>query len=390
MKIRQKLVLGFLGIALLPGIVGVISILQNETSRIFDEEVIIIISVITVLLATGLGLSIAHSIYVPLTKLKDAVVEIGKDKFGVNTEIDLNDEIGQVADAFNKMSEDLSVSINKIKQENFRCKQAENRLISVNYELDQTVKKLSQSNKELQDFVYVASHDLREPLRTISSFGQLLQESLKEQLDADDRENLQFMIDGANRMTQMIEAMLIYSRVGTKGVQFCNVDLNEEVEELKDLELAALLKETDGTIFVPDLLPLVNGDSVQIRELLQNLIGNALKYHKPQIPSEVWIRGDRVLNNMVRIEIEDNGIGIKEEYYKDVFTMFRRLHSGDSYKGTGIGLSVCKKIIERHGGEIGVCSDLGKGARFWFTLPAANVAEVGSNEQEYEEATKTG
>jgi signal transduction histidine kinase len=284
----------------------------------------------------------------------------------------------------------LKKSNEKLTHENTKRKQAENRLISLNQELDLTIKRLSRSNKELQDFVYVASHDLREPLRTISSYGQLLEDSLKGQLDEDDSENLQFMIDGADRMTQMVEAMLMYSRISTKGIQFDNVDLNALVEELKGLELAAKLEETGGTIFVPDSLPLIRGDFVQIRQLLQNLIGNALKYHKPKTPPEVWIRVDEVLNYMVRIEIEDNGIGIKEKYYKDIFTMFKRLHSGDSYQGTGIGLSVCRKIMERHGGEIGVCSEFGKGTKFWFTLPVANVAEVGANEQKNEEVIKTG
>ena len=249
---------------------------------------------------------------------------------------------------------------------------------------------LEEINSELKNFAYVASHDLREPLRTISLFGQLLEDSLKEQLDEDDRENLRFIIDGASRMTQMIEAMLIFSRVGTIDIQFDNIDLNEAVKELKDLELTVLLEETGGTIFVPDLLPRVNGDAVQVRQLLQNLIANALKYHKPQTPPEVWIRADQVVDNMVRITIEDNGIGIKEEHYKDVFTMFKRLRSKSSYEGAGIGLSVCKKIIERHGGEIGVSSEFGKGTRFWFTLQAANVEEVGTNEQKYEDVLKTG
>jgi signal transduction histidine kinase len=389
-------------------------------------------SIIITTLAIILGLVISRSISRPIGELSTAAVKIGKGELDNRLEIKSNDEVGQLAVSFNKMAESLKntttsignlnreiaerkqvekelskhrdhleelvderttslkKSNEKLTRENTKRKQAENRLISLNQELDLTIKKLSRSNKELQDFVYVASHDLREPLRTISSFGQLLEDSLKGQLDKDDNENLQFMIDGANRMAQMIEAMLMYSRVSTKGIQFDNVDLNELVGELKDLELAAKLEETGGTIFVPDSLPLIRGDFAQIRQLLQNIIGNALKYHKPKTPPEVWIRVDEVLNYMVRIEIEDNGIGIKEKYYKDIFTMFKRLHSGDSYQGTGIGLSVCRKIMERHGGEIGVCSEFGKGTKFWFTLPVANVAEVGANEQKNEEVIKTG
>ncbi|MHC4110138.1 MAG: HAMP domain-containing protein, partial [Planctomycetota bacterium] len=359
---------------------GWILMTGQKTETIFAsvaelKKRILTASVIITALAIILGLVISGSISRPIGKLSAAAVKIGKGELDNRLEIKSNDEVGQLAVSFNKMAESLKntttsvdnlnreiaerkqvekelskhrdhleelvserttslkKSNEKLTHENTKRKQAENRLISVNKELDLTIKRLSRSNKELQDFVYVASHDLREPLRTISSFGQLLEDSLKGQLEEDDSENLQFMIDGANRMAQMIEAMLMYSRVSTKGIQFDNVDLNELVEKLKGLELAAKLEETGGTIFVPDSLPLIRGDLVQIRQLLQNLIGNALKYHKPKTPPKVWIRVDEVLNYMVRIEIEDNGIGIKEKYYKDIFTMFKRLHSGDSYQG---------------------------------------------------------
>ena len=361
------------------------------------RNLLLAMSFILTLSAILIGLFISYTISAPITKLKDALFRTGRGNLSTRVEIKSNDEIGLLAGSFNQMLEQIQrrdaelVDTNKqLKKEAGERELVEKSLEVLNQKLEQMVNKLSESNRELQDFVHVASHDLREPLRTISLFGQLLEDSLKEQLDEDDRENLRFIIDGASRMTQMIEAMLIFSRVGTIDIQFDNIDLNEAVKELKDLELTVLLEETGGTIFVPDLLPRVNGDAVQVRQLLQNLIANALKYHKPQTPPEVWIRADQVVDNMVRITIEDNGIGIKEEHYKDVFTMFKRLRSKSSYEGAGIGLSVCKKIIERHGGEIGVSSEFGKGTRFWFTLQAANVEEVGTNEQKYEDVLKIG
>ena len=361
------------------------------------RNLLLAMSFILTLSAILIGLFISYTISAPITKLKDALFRTGRGNLSTRVEIKSNDEIGLLAGSFNQMLEQIQrrdaelVDTNKqLKKEAGERELVEKSLEVLNQKLEQMVNKLSESNRELQDFVHVASHDLREPLRTISLFGQLLEDSLKEQLDEDDRENLRFIIDGASRMTQMIEAMLIFSRVGTIDIQFDNIDLNEAVKELKDLELTVLLEETGGTIFVPDLLPRVNGDAVQVRQLLQNLIANALKYHKPQTPPEVWIRADQVVDNMVRITIEDNGIGIKEEHYKDVFAMFRRLHSKDDYEGAGIGLSVCKKIIERHGGEIGLSSEFGKGTRFWFTLQAANVEEVGTNEQKYEDVLKIG
>jgi len=230
-------------------------------------------------------------------------------------------------------------------------------------------RKLEEANKELQDFVYIASHDLREPLRKISSFGTLLQDSLKGKLDEDQQENFQFMIDGARRMQDMIDALLTYSRLTTRAKPPEWVDLNKVIEDLKKLELATMLDETQGIIDVPQPLPSVQADASQMHQLFQNLIGNGLKFHKEGIPPAIIIRAYEVENNMIRIEVEDNGIGIDEKYHSQLFTMFKRLHSQEEYKGTGIGLASCKKIVERHGGNIGIKSTLDKGSIFWFTLP---------------------
>jgi len=230
-------------------------------------------------------------------------------------------------------------------------------------------RKLEGANKELQDFVYVASHDLREPLRKISSFGTLLQDSLEGKLDEDQQENLGFMIDGSRRMQEMIDALLTYSRLTTKAKPPQQVFLNEVIAELKKLELATLLDETRGTIHIPEPLPPVQADPFQMTQLFQNLIGNGLKFHEEGIPPEIIIRAHGVENKMIRIEVEDNGIGIDEKYHEQLFVMFKRLHSRAQYEGTGIGLAICKKIVERHGGNIGIKSTPGKGSTFWFTLP---------------------
>ena len=230
-------------------------------------------------------------------------------------------------------------------------------------------RKLEESNKALQDFAYIASHDLREPLRKISSFGVLLQDSLNGKLDEDQEENFRFMIDGAARMQEMIDDLLTYSRLTTRAKPPQRVDLNEVIEELKKLELATSLDETQGIIRVPEPLLPVQADLSQMRQLFQNLIGNGLKFHKKGISPEITIRARQVENNMIRIEVEDNGIGIDKEYYEQIFVMFKRLHSRGQYEGTGIGLAACKKIVERHGGNIGVKSTPSEGATFWFTLP---------------------
>jgi len=229
--------------------------------------------------------------------------------------------------------------------------------------------KLEQSQREFEEFVHIASHDLREPLRKISSFGTLLKESLEDKLDDDQRENLSFMTDGAERMQSMIDDLLTYSRITTKVKPFQPVDLNEVVENLRNFELAAALEETNGEIVVPNPLLTVHGDPCQLHELLQNLIANGLKFHRDDVPPVVSISSYPTPGNMIRINVQDNGIGIGADYHKQIFVMFKRLNPATRYPGTGIGLAVCRKIVIRHGGEIGVQSIPEDGTIIWFTLP---------------------
>ena len=192
---------------------------------------------------------------------------------------------------------------------------------------------------------------------------------MHEKINGDDLENLSFMIDGAQRMSGMIDGLLAYSRVSTKGQPTEIVDLNVIAEQIQALELSVMLEEKQATIEIPQPLSQIEVDPVQIRQLIQNLISNGIKYQPKDALPQITIISKSAANGMVRIEIKDNGIGIKPEYVDAVFEMFKRLHSRTEYDGTGIGLAVCKKIVERHGGQIGVESEFGKGSIFWFTLP---------------------
>ncbi|HBG77640.1 MAG TPA: hypothetical protein DDW84_02160 [Phycisphaerales bacterium] len=242
--------------------------------------------------------------------------------------------------------------------------------------VDERTAQLAATNDELKNFVYIASHDLREPLRKISAFGNMVQKSLAGKITGDDAENIGFMIDGANRMTQMIEGLLAYSRVSAKAQSAETVNLNDIVKQLRELELSVLLEEKHTTIDIPQPLPEVDIDPVQIRQLMQNLIANGMKYQAKGNVPQITLTSKPAVDGMVRIEITDNGIGIKPEFQQAIFIMFKRLHSKNEYEGTGIGLAVCKKIVERHGGQIGVESEPDKGSTFWFTLPVAKKPAV--------------
>jgi PAS domain S-box-containing protein len=242
-------------------------------------------------------------------------------------------------------------------------------------EVEEIKRRLDQSNREIEEFAHVASHDLQEPMRKITSFGIILRESLKDTLDDDQRENLGYMLDGAERMQLMIDDLLVYSRISSGDRSRGFVDPNKVVENLKNFEIATLIDEVQGRILVPRALSIVYGDLPQIHQLFQNLIENGLKFHKDGETPTVTISSSQERDNMVRFYVQDNGIGIDPAYYEQVFIMFKRLHSPKSYRGTGIGLAICQKIVQLHGGQIGIHSNSDKGTTFWFTLPRFNQTE---------------
>jgi len=233
-------------------------------------------------------------------------------------------------------------------------------------ELEKLIKELKRSNKELEVFAYVASHDLQEPLRTITSFTQLLERRYKGKLDDDADEFIEFIVDGANRMKQMILDLLEYSRITTKGQEFKPVNIENIINYALD-SLIVLIKENDAVIKF-DNLPIVNGDESQLVRVFQNLISNAIKFRKDDKPPEICISAKKEGNEYI-FKVADNGIGIEEQYFDVIFTIFKRLHTREEYEGTGIGLSITKRVIERHGGKIWVESQLNKGTTFYFTIP---------------------
>ena len=231
--------------------------------------------------------------------------------------------------------------------------------------LQQAHEELKRSNAELEQFAYVASHDLQEPLRMVASYTQLLGRRYDARLDQDAREFMSYIVDGATRMKQLIEDLLEYSRVGTKRAEFkpvaCEAALRRALFNLR----AAI--EEGGAAVTHDALPTLAADEVQLGQLFQNLIGNSLKFRSASVP-RIHVAVTEGPGEFT-FEVRDNGIGIEQQYYERIFMVFQRLHNKGEYPGTGIGLAICKKVVERHGGRIWVESRPGAGSSFYFTLP---------------------
>ena len=240
-------------------------------------------------------------------------------------------------------------------------------------EIQERTTKLEHSNRELQQFAYIASHDLQEPLRKITAFGDRLVSHASEALDEKSRDYLDRMQSAAGRMKQLIEDLLNYSRVTTQANLFTDVSLEELIKEALGM-LEVRVAETGGEVNIERKLPTVNGDRSQLQQLIQNLLSNALKYHQQDLPPKIIISGRELADDLVEVTVTDNGIGFDEKYLDRIFLPFQRLHSRQEYDGTGIGLAISQKIVHRHGGTITARSRFGTGSSFIITLPMAGKA----------------
>jgi light-regulated signal transduction histidine kinase (bacteriophytochrome) len=233
------------------------------------------------------------------------------------------------------------------------------------YKLNDIIEDLKRSNEDLQQFAYVASHDLQEPLRAIISFSQLLEEKYQDKLDKDGTEFLYFITDGAKKMNNLIKDLLLYSRITTHAQPPTQNDLETIVKDAL-FNLHEAIKES-GAIITYDILPTLKVDKTQFLQLFQNYISNAIKFRREE-PPKIHI-GAKMVNNEWVFSIKDNGIGIEAKYFDRLYNIFYRLHTKEEYPGTGIGLPICKKIVQRYGGKVWVESEVGKGSTFFFTIP---------------------
>ena len=304
---------------------------------------------------------LARSIAAPLQRLRDGIEVIATGDFAHRIGTVSRDEIGDVGLAFDAMTEKLrtiTVSRDTLTEEVMRRKQAEAQLHKSNEDLER-------SNKELEQFAYVASHDLQEPLRMVASYTQLLAQRYEGQLDEKAKKYIDYAVDGAVRMQRLINDLLSYSRIGTRGKPLEPTDARAVLgEAVKNLATAI---EESRALVTNDDLPTVHADASQLALVFQNLIGNAIKFHgaaDPRVHVAVTDQpGEWVFS------VRDNGIGVEPQYAERIFVIFQRLHTREEYPGTGIGLAVCKRIVERHGGRIWFESEPGQGSTFFFSIP---------------------
>jgi signal transduction histidine kinase len=339
------------------------------------QYAIIVLGAIVIGLVVGVfaSLKLQALISIPLqqiTKVARTLIHHGDDPSSAYRErvVKLgNDEIGVLADAFNQMLSYMEKRDATLVEINHSLGAEVMERKRTQTQLDEKIQNLAQSNAELEQFAYVSSHDLQEPLRMVASYTQLLERRYRDKFDADGLEFLSYIVDGAKRMQQLIGDLLDLSRIGTQ-VQPLTVFASEDALTVALTNLSVAIQENAAEIVI-DPLPRVLADPSQLTQLFQNLIANAIIYRRDE-PPQIHIHAQKK-DAQWQFSITDNGIGIAAEHSERIFVIFQRLHGRSEYPGTGIGLAICKKIVERHGGRLWVESQEGKGSTFHFLLAAA-------------------
>jgi signal transduction histidine kinase len=336
------------------GAIAIKSDLHEIQERLWRAgQIMLMVLAVSLFVAYGVSSLLQRSVSGPILALAELAESVSaRQDYAARAQPRSGDEIGVLVQGFNHMLGQIQ--------------KRDGELQKTHGELEQRIAELQRSNGELEQFAYVASHDLQEPLRMITGYTQLLAKRYKGRLDPDADSYIGFAVDGAKRMQALIEALLNYSRVGTRGKPRARTDCESVLKNtLAGLQLAI---RQSGAVVTHDPLPNVMADESQISQLLQNLIGNAIKFRNAESP-RVHISCKRKSDAWL-FSVKDNGIGIDPQYWERIFVIFQRLHTREEYAGTGIGLAICKKIVERHGGTIWVNSEANKGATFYFTLAA--------------------
>lgn len=320
---------------------------EVNDSQEYASMVIIGIVLLTVVVISINSFLLRLSIIMPIMKLQEGTAIVGKGNLDHRIGSTAAGEVGELTRAFDDMTERVSV---------------------LNRKLSDNVEDLERSNHELQQYAYVASHDLQSPLRSIVSYLQLLQKRLKGDIDEKGEKYINRSIASGKLMQVLIQDLLNYSKVGSNHKKFTEVDCGSIFDEVLN-NLGTLIHENEAQVTHGEL-PKLTGEQSLFLQLFQNLIGNAIKY-RGSVPPKVHVEAKRQTDGWI-FSVQDNGIGLEPEYAERIFVIFQRLHGKHEYSGTGIGLAICKKIVERHAGRIWVESELGSGATFYFTIPHQN------------------
>jgi len=326
--------------------------IQNiKTLQVDQRRYFLLILVPAVLAIILLAYFMRKRIIRSLEELQLGTSAFAAGRLGERIKLKGNDEFGELALQFNSMAEELN---NRAEKEEFLI-----------HKLEKQTEELKTSNEELENFASIASHDLKEPLRMIRNFMELLEKKYADQLDEKAKKYIHFAVDGSSRMTTLINDLLDFSSIGRKETEKETIDLNQILDGVVQY-YDSKIEETSASVHY-ESMPVVHAVPVSMRMLFQNLVGNALKYHKAEALPEIEIRVEDK-HTAWQFSVSDNGIGLDEQYREDVFLLFKRLHSPEEYSGTGMGLAICKKIVEQHGGEIWVESEPGVGSTFHFTI----------------------
>ena len=340
---------------------------RRKQVRLWERRIAVVCLLALAITLIGGSLWAEHTIVRPLTDLHRGTEIVGGGDLDHRVSTGANDEVGQLSRAFDQMVDDLKSTM--ASRDELNIEVAQRRRVEA---------ELARSNRELEQFGYSASHDLQEPLRKIIAFSDRVAVACRDQLDEKHRDYLDRVQNAAMRMQALIDALLAYSRVTTKAKPFESVDLAATAEGvLSDLDFR--ISETGGEVRLKDL-PVLDAEPVQMQQLLQNLVGNALKFKREDVPPLIEVTG-KVMDGgpsgeVCRITVRDNGIGFDPKFADRIFLVFQRLHGRGAYEGTGIGLALCKKIVDRHGGSIEVDSTPGEGSVFTVTLPMRQAASA--------------
>jgi len=347
---------------------GWVLAIEYETKEIFApvaelRSMMIIVSLTITIVAILIGLFVSRTISKPIKKLRDTAGQISKGKFDVTIEIKTKDEIGELANSFNKMTGHLKKMVDNLSGEVAVRKKAEDALEKLNKDLESTVQKLSWSNRELQEFAYVAAHDLKAPLRAIGTLADWLSTDYSDKFDEQGKEKVELLVGRAKRIDKLVDSIQEYSEVGQIGLKKRVVDLNLVVSDV----IREIGPPDNIEIIIENELPTVMCIKKRIVQVFHNLLSNAVRYmDKPKGQIRVGCSEE---DGFWRFSISDNGPGIEQKYFEKIFKIFQTLSTRDEVEAVGIGLSLTKKIVKLYGGRIWIQSEPRQGSTFHFTLP---------------------